>query len=75
MTLAGLSGDGGCRRRRRAAARAQQRKPTMAEASEPVSTPSLVASTAAGSVKASAPMNRLMVKPMPHSSATPYSCA
>ena len=45
--------------------------PANAESSEPVSTPIFTPSACDGSVKASPPMNRLIVKPMPAISARP----
>ena len=45
--------------------------PTSPESSEPASTPSFTSVSWAASAKARAPMNRLMVKPMPQSTETP----
>jgi NhaA family Na+:H+ antiporter len=47
-------------------------QPAIAESSEPASVPSFAASTSSGRPgKASPPMNRLIVKPIPHSRAAP----
>ena len=56
------------------AGRATQRSttnPARPERIEPISTPTLTRSISAGSIKASPPMNRLIVKPIPASSNTP----
>ena len=45
--------------------------PATAQMSEPENTPTLVSVSSNSELNASEPMNRLMVKPMPHSSATP----
>ena len=52
-------------------ARRSTRNPPSAETIDPISTPILTASIVASSWKASPPMNRLIVKPIPHSSDTP----
>ena len=46
-------------------------KPKMAEAIEPTNTPIFTSSTSMGSLNARPPMNRLMVKPIPHNMQTP----
>ena len=46
-------------------------QPTRAESVDPNRTPSFVASWSSGASKANKPMNRLMVKPTPHRTATP----
>ena len=48
-----------------------QTTPATAQISEPANTPILVSVSSSSEVNASEPMNRLMVKPMPHSSDTP----
>ena len=45
--------------------------PTTAEAREPASTPILTASCISGVLNARSPMKRLIVNPIPHSTATP----
>jgi hypothetical protein len=56
----------------RAGANRRTRAPAAMQASEPSSTPTLVSASNSGRcAKASRPMNRLIVKPTPHSRATP----
>ena len=60
---------------RAGALKRKTRNPASADSSEPDSTPSRSCAACAGSVKASMPMNKLIVKPMPPSMPTPRSWA